>query len=130
MMSILKMASDTRTRMTIRNGQVIRISCVFSPLDGMSISMSLVQTRCWMNCRGQAAGIGWWVICILTALGVYARALASRLHPTKLQGWLKFINQGVNPRKHLKSNPESGTVSDTAHEAVPSRRKAAYSDRT
>ena len=28
-----------------RNGQVIRMSCTFSPLDGMSIGMSLVQAR-------------------------------------------------------------------------------------
>jgi hypothetical protein len=31
--------------MTTRNGQVIRMSCTFSPLDGMSIGMSLVQAR-------------------------------------------------------------------------------------
>src|ERR1700742_4518191 len=40
MMSMLKIASDTRTRMTTRNGQVIRKSCTFWPFDGLSIGIS------------------------------------------------------------------------------------------
>src|SRR5260370_34759046 len=92
MMSILKMASETRTRMTTRNGQVIRMSCTFSPLDGMSIGMSLVQARR----RGELpiSGGVHRMVCHLyfsTPLHYWALSLAALLHPTTLQVSLKLL---------------------------------------
>src|SRR5471032_2850535 len=127
MMSMLKMASETRTRMTTRNGQVIRMSCAFSPLDGMSIGMSLLQTQCWGELPGSGGGhrmvshLYFWRL-----LGCRAQPLVARLHPTKLRVWLKFITQCAIQRKHQKINWGPAVVFESGATCFGPRRSAIF----